>query len=165
MDQDDEALEELLRTASAAPPSERIQFRDDIAAFGSAAVPVLAPWLRDARLGTFAVRVLEEIGRRPDGRADAISALAEARTTAASESTRFDAAQSLANLKAGRDELVYGRFAVGRDAVTEGDARGVVGGFRISQPGPLLSPGSMLRGSRVERRLCLSTNSSTQSRS
>ncbi len=109
MDQDDEALEELLRTASAAPPSERIQFRDDIAAFGSAAVPVLAPWLRDARLGAFAVRVLEEIGRRPDGRADAIRALAEARTTAVSESTRLDAAQSLANLNAGRDELPAAR--------------------------------------------------------
>jgi len=109
MDQDDEALEELLRTASAAPPSERVQFRDDIAAFGSAAVSALASWLTDARLGAFAVRVLEAIGRRPDGRADAIRALAEARTTATSEPTRLDAAQSLANLNAGRDELPSAR--------------------------------------------------------
>ncbi len=104
MDQET-ALEQLLRTASAAPPSERIQYRDDIAAFGPAAVPVLAPWLADARLGAFAVRVLESIGRRPDGRADAIRALAEARTSAGSESARLDAAQSLANLNAGRDEM------------------------------------------------------------
>ncbi len=103
------ALEKLLRTASAAPPSERIQYRDDIAAFGPAAVPVLAPWLADARLGAFAVRVLESIGRRPDGRADAIRALAEARTSAGSESARLDAAQSLANLNVGRDEMPAAR--------------------------------------------------------
>jgi len=103
------ALEKLLRTASAAPPRERIQSRDDIAAFGPAAVPVLAPWLADARLGAFAVRVLESIGRRPDGRADAIRALAEARTSAGSESARLDAAQSLANLNVGRDEMPAAR--------------------------------------------------------
>ncbi len=83
MAEEDEELAELLRVAFAASPGERVQYRDAIAAFGTAALPALARWLTDARLGAFAVRVLEAIGRRPDGRADAIRALAQARTSAA----------------------------------------------------------------------------------
>lgn len=56
-------LDEVLNAAEAASPGERIEFRDRIAAFGAQAIPPLGRWLLDPRLGAFAVRTLERIGR------------------------------------------------------------------------------------------------------
>jgi hypothetical protein len=58
-------LDQLLASAGDADPSERIQFRDPIAAHGEDAIEAMTDWLGDQRLAAFAIRVLEVIGRDP----------------------------------------------------------------------------------------------------
>jgi hypothetical protein len=62
---DGRELEALLSAAAAAAPGERIAFRDLIAAYGRDAIPPMASWVGDQRLGAFALRVLSKIGREP----------------------------------------------------------------------------------------------------
>lgn len=57
-------LEALLSAADKADPAVRIEFRDAIASFGRQAIPPMTSWLRDRRLGAFAVRVLIRIGEQ-----------------------------------------------------------------------------------------------------
>src|SRR3954469_923682 len=52
-------LADLLDAAASAGPADRIDWRDRIAAYGAAGIDAVAPWVRGARLGAFAVRVIE----------------------------------------------------------------------------------------------------------
>src|SRR6187551_2165928 len=54
-------LDTLLEAAKAAQPGDRIQWRDPISACGAEAIPAMTEWIRDAKLGAFAVTVLERI--------------------------------------------------------------------------------------------------------
>lgn len=63
-------LDDLLGDAGKADGSNRIEFRDPIAAFGSEAIRRLEPWIRDARLAAFAVLTIKRAGE--------LGALAEA---------------------------------------------------------------------------------------
>jgi hypothetical protein len=54
-------LAELVRSAAAASPAERIEWRDPIAAHGEPAIAAMAAWLGDTGLGAFAASVLERI--------------------------------------------------------------------------------------------------------
>ena len=71
---DDSSLDDVLRAAREAGPSDRIGFRDQLAAFGEDVVEPMAQWLTEPRLGAFAVRVLEQVGRDPACRATVCSA-------------------------------------------------------------------------------------------
>jgi hypothetical protein len=88
-------LSELLARAARASPSNRIELRDPIAAFGTSAVDAVEPWVADPRLGTFAVRVLEVVAAGAD-RAAAVAALARARPHAGSPAIGRDIDQRLA---------------------------------------------------------------------
>ncbi|HUQ77530.1 MAG TPA: hypothetical protein VM427_01490 [Patescibacteria group bacterium] len=59
-------LDAVLTAARDAEPSERIEFRDPIAAHGENAIEAMTDWLGDPRLAAFAIRVLEAIGRDPE---------------------------------------------------------------------------------------------------
>jgi hypothetical protein len=59
-------LDVLLAAARDADLSERIEFRDSIAAHGDLAMEAMTDWLTDERLAAFAIRVLGVIGQRPD---------------------------------------------------------------------------------------------------
>lgn len=69
--------------AEVAAPSERIAYRDAIAAFGIDAVPQLAEWLNRPALGFFASRVLETMAKRglEEGRTALVNALASGALT------------------------------------------------------------------------------------
>lgn len=71
-------LEQLIEQARHAAPNDRIELRDAIAAFGANAIELLAGWLLEPGLQSFAVRV---IGRAADSgaRDAAVSALLAAR--------------------------------------------------------------------------------------
>jgi hypothetical protein len=70
-------LAELLDQAEQAPPGERIDLRDRIAAYGPEALPPLTRWLVTDRLGFFSARVIEEIAKKH--RQPAIRALRDGR--------------------------------------------------------------------------------------
>ncbi len=55
-------LAALLKKAAAAAPDRRIELRDQIAAHGARAIDGVRPWLVDARLAAFAIRVIERAG-------------------------------------------------------------------------------------------------------
>lgn len=63
-------LDDFLAAAAKADGSNRIEFRDRIAAFGSEAIRRLEPWIGDARLAAFAVLTIKRAGE--------LGALAEA---------------------------------------------------------------------------------------
>ncbi len=71
----------LLQEARTADPSDRILYRDRIAACGAEAVPAMEEWLGDSRLAAFAVRVLERIADNPSNRRAVLNAIASADTT------------------------------------------------------------------------------------
>ena len=74
----DRPLTELIATATAADPADRIQWRDPIAAYGAPAIEAVTPWLKDPTMAAFAIRVIVRIGT--DGERDlAISTLRTAR--------------------------------------------------------------------------------------
>lgn len=75
------SLGDLLDKAREASPSDRIVFRDPIAAFGPEAITAVRPWVDDPKLGAFAVRVIEKTATGP-ARTAALAALAEARAGA-----------------------------------------------------------------------------------
>jgi hypothetical protein len=71
-------LNALLAQAQTADPLDRIGYRDQIAAYGPRAILAIAPWLEDARLGAFAVRVVTVVADAGHV-ADAVGALQTAR--------------------------------------------------------------------------------------
>lgn len=60
----DPRLLQLLDSAAAATPAERIKYRDPVAAFGPAAIPAVEAWAAEGGSIGFASAVLEAIGRR-----------------------------------------------------------------------------------------------------
>ncbi len=93
-----DSLKRLIARAREADPLTRIELRDRIAAQGAAAVEALTPWLGDARLGAFAVRVIEKAARN-GARREAIAALTEARSSAPSDGVRRDIETALEHLQ------------------------------------------------------------------
>ena len=71
-------LNALLAQAQSADPLDRIGYRDQIAAYGPRAILAIAPWLEDARLGAFAVRVVTVVADAGHVE-DAVAALIAAR--------------------------------------------------------------------------------------
>lgn len=55
-------LEGLLEEARTASPARRIEWRDQIAAFGPEAIAGVRPWLAEPALAGFAIRVIERAG-------------------------------------------------------------------------------------------------------
>jgi hypothetical protein len=90
-------LDELLRQAAAADGSDRIGFRDSIAAFGADAVRELEPWLHDRRLGPFAVRAIQQAAAQPAVAPIALATLRTARRDC-DDTTRADIDVALARL-------------------------------------------------------------------
>ena len=91
-------LDALLEEARTADPSDRILFRDRIAAHGDAAIPALKEWLGDPRLSAFAVRVLERIASEPSSRRSVLGALASVDRGGLPERVAHDIAQSIQGL-------------------------------------------------------------------
>jgi hypothetical protein len=71
-------LNDLLRRAAESSGIDRIDYRDPIAAFGSAAIVRLSPWLTDPRLGPFAVVTITKAGSL-GATTEAIATLRQAR--------------------------------------------------------------------------------------
>jgi hypothetical protein len=57
----------LLAEAHDATPGRRIEWRDQIAAFGGRAIEGVQPWLEDPILAAFAIRVIERAGEQGQG--------------------------------------------------------------------------------------------------
>ena len=94
------ALAKLLKRAEDADPSNRIDWRDPIAAHGTAAIEAVTPWLKVPTLAAFAIRVIARVGL--DGEpATAQAALRQARRRL-DERLRADIDWALASLKAER---------------------------------------------------------------
>lgn len=83
-------LDEVLAAAREAPPGRRIEYRDALVAFGPEVIARISPWLTDARLGAFAVRVLDRVGLRSAERSAVIEVLVDARDQAGSDAIRGD---------------------------------------------------------------------------
>jgi hypothetical protein len=65
------SLDEAVMGAGEAPPSVRIEFRDQIAQYGAAGIERVVPWLADPKMAAFAVRVIAraaEFGAPDDAR-------------------------------------------------------------------------------------------------
>jgi hypothetical protein len=91
-------LDVLLERARRADRSERITFRDPIAAHGSAAIPAMREWLVDAEFGAFAVRVLAKIAERPLDRRAAVSALESVNLTEVGQPVADDVRDAIQRL-------------------------------------------------------------------
>jgi hypothetical protein len=91
-------LDDLLDAARKADPSERIAWRNPIAAHGQAAIPMMLRWLIDPEFGAFAARVLEKIAERPEDRPAAVIALQSVDSTAMDPAVVRDIADALARL-------------------------------------------------------------------
>lgn len=91
-------LKALLEEARRADPSDRILYRDLIAAHGAAAISAMKGWITDARLGAFAVRVLERIAAEPSNRHVVLDALASAGSGALPKPISQDIAQAMDRL-------------------------------------------------------------------
>lgn len=93
-----EAIElmDLLEEARDADPGRRIEYRDRIAHFGRLAVQEVRPWLSEAQLGAFAVRVIERAST-VDSAAEtlAVEALVAIRGRGFGEAVQDDAASTL----------------------------------------------------------------------
>lgn len=91
-------LDDLLAAAEAASPSERIGYRDRIAAHGVAAVAPLRDWLRDGRHIAFAIRTLAKIGEDPAAQSDVVAALRTIDLDTAPAPTVSDVADAMGRL-------------------------------------------------------------------
>ena len=96
---EEQTLEKLVARAAAAPPVERIELRDKIAAYGPEAVAAMTPWLTNPSLGAFAVRV---VGKAADAgaQAQAMAALKQALGRQVGDAVRGDITSELARLRA-----------------------------------------------------------------
>lgn len=103
-------LDQLLTTARAASPGERIEYRDPIATHGVNAIAAISPWLGDPQLGAFAVRVIQAVGRQGH-RAAAFGALESGLGTVANEAVRGDIAAGIAEFAPpGKRRVVAGQL-------------------------------------------------------
>lgn len=91
-------LASLLTEAQSASPGNRIEWRDRIAAYGDRGIEAVSPWLADAVLAWFAVRVIDRAGL--DGHAEAASRALRAWRKRAPEGARDDIDWSLRRIKA-----------------------------------------------------------------
>ena len=73
-------LASLLEEARTASPTRRIEWRDEIAAFGPRAIEGVTPWLSNPGLAGFAIRVIERAGAEGEATL-AARVLRSARTT------------------------------------------------------------------------------------
>jgi len=87
----------LLESTQTATPERRIEFRDGIAAHGVTGIEAVRPWLADAVLAAFAVRVIEQAGVNGEPQL-ATKVLRDARTTVP-ESVRPDVDWALQRLR------------------------------------------------------------------
>ena len=92
-----ESLRDLLIAAGEAPPSDRIRYRDPIAAYGADAIVQMSKWAQDPSYVSFAIRV---IGRAAAYGAlgEALAALREIASGAVSATSSLDATQELQGL-------------------------------------------------------------------
>jgi hypothetical protein len=100
----DRPLVELLVLASKADPSDRIQWRDPIAAYGSAGIGAVAPWLVDPALAAFAIRVIARAGA--DGERETAQATLRQARRRLDPRLRADADWALSMLKVGPQPVV-----------------------------------------------------------
>jgi hypothetical protein len=61
-----DALNALLAKAKSATPTRRIEWRDQIAGFGTPAIEGVKPWLSSPALAAFAIRVIERAASHGD---------------------------------------------------------------------------------------------------
>jgi hypothetical protein len=90
-------LDALIAQAQTADPLDRIGYRDRIAAYGPRGILAVTPWLTDARLGAFAVRVIGAVadaGNVPD----AVDALRATRPAITEPAVRGDVDALLARI-------------------------------------------------------------------
>jgi len=90
------SLDEAVMGAAEAPPSIRIEYRDQIARHGVAGIVRVTPWLTDPKMAAFAVRVIAraaEFGAADDARRALLGAIGSL-----VEPARSDAASALETL-------------------------------------------------------------------
>lgn len=69
------SLDVLLQKVQGVPLNERMHHRNEVAAFGAAALDAVSPWLQDPRMAAFAIRVIGKIGDHDADRAVALERL------------------------------------------------------------------------------------------
>lgn len=122
------ALERLIEAAASAPPETRIEFRDQVAAYGAEAVVAMDAWVEQGRSPGFAIAVLEAVGKS----ADDVGAAAALRRIASRVPDWTDVAQqALARIGAS------GRAAAAAQAAQAGAGDGSTG---AGAPPPALEP-------------------------
>ena len=114
-----------MQQAAAADGLTRIGYRDRIAAFGLAAIERLKPWLRDDRLGAFAVQTILRAGLHVEATSTARSVLRQGRAVC-SEPVRRDIDAALVRLGPGRTTAGPGKL--GRLRTRSGRTRPSSGG-------------------------------------
>jgi hypothetical protein len=141
-DTDDLNLAEALVVARAASRMERIEYRNRLAAFGTAAIEAVRPWLGESEYAAFAVRVIARAGAA--GPRDAAIAALLAAPPGVSSSVRMDIDTALKDLGGRRpakdpgapkalpaiNDSLYERLvdaARGRRTMTYSDAAEIVG--------------------------------------
>jgi hypothetical protein len=92
----DPDLAELLAAARAASRTERINYRDAIAASGVPAIDAIAPWIEEPEFAAFAVRVIAKVGAA--GPRDAAIAALLSASEDVSQQVRRDIDDALARL-------------------------------------------------------------------
>lgn len=92
-------LPDLLVLAAKADPSDRIQWRDPIAAYGSDGIVAVTPWLVDPALAAFAIRVIARAGA--DGQRETAQATLRAARRRLDPRVRVDLDWALSTLKVG----------------------------------------------------------------
>jgi hypothetical protein len=92
------SLDQLLKTVRTADRSVRIEQRDAVAAYGSAAIPPMVAWIADAELSRFAVRVLERIAQTDWLQQPVVDALQAAYPTAPTPDIATDIEEALLRL-------------------------------------------------------------------
>lgn len=101
-------LDDLLDAAAKADKQDRILWRDQIAEYGSLAIPTMRRWLTEPRLGAFAVRVLEKIAERPVDRQMAIGAMESVPAAGISATVARDIADARERLAGTRNRAPVG---------------------------------------------------------
>lgn len=92
-------LDELLDAAQHADRGSRILLRDEIAAYGDQAIGPMVVWLKDPRLGAFAVRVLQVIAADPANRGSVIAELSAVSLGGLSPEVAGDVRRALTELR------------------------------------------------------------------
>lgn len=92
-------LDDLLDAARHADKGSRILLRDEIAAHGDQAVEPMVVWLKDPRLGAFAVRVLQVIAADPANRGSVIAELSAVSLSGLTPEVAGDVRRALTELR------------------------------------------------------------------